>query len=116
MNEKPKHVRVIKSHSATYPDPIQVKFREKVRVGGTDEEWSGWVWCTNRKGKGGWVPQSYLKMTGKTGTLRRNFNAMELTVTAGEKLAVQQEVSGWLLCKNESGQRGWVPAKNVEKI
>ncbi len=110
-----KRVRVIKAHTATYAETIKVKAGAKVQVGGADEEWSGWVWCTAKNGKGGWVPMAFLEVKGETGKLRRDYTGAELSVEIGDELTVLEEESGWLWCENDSGAKGWVPAKNVEK-
>ncbi len=103
-----KKVRVVVSHAATYVDALKTK-----KGGRRDDERPVWIWCTNAEGKSGWVPQSYLRIEGMRATLLCDYDASELTVTPGEILTVGTEESGWLLCVNAAGQRGWIPARNV---
>ena len=47
--------------------------------------------------------------------MRSDYDATELSVRVGEELLIQREESGWLLCENRAGQRGWVPANVVAR-
>lgn len=107
-------VRVVLAYEACYPDPLTVSAGELVHVGRRDEEWPGYVWCTTREGKAGWVPEGYLEQDGSTGRLRCDYSARELSVRPGELLTVEVEESGWLWARNPAGERGWVPARHVE--
>lgn len=109
-----KRVRVVKAHTATYQDPLRVHAGETVQVGGEDEEWRGWTWCTAADGKGGWVPNTFLKIKDKSGVFKRDYDATELTVRVGDTLTAEKEESGWCWCVNAAGTQGWVPAKNLE--
>jgi len=55
--------RVITDYQATYADPITMRASETVEFEGKEDNWNGWIWlwCTNSKGKSGWVPKSYLE-------------------------------------------------------
>jgi diadenosine tetraphosphate (Ap4A) HIT family hydrolase len=72
------------------------------------------VWCTDRQGRGGWIPESFIEHHGDRGILRCDYDATELEAMAGEELTVENEQSGWLWCTNRKGESGWVPAENVE--
>ncbi|HKV85892.1 MAG TPA: SH3 domain-containing protein, partial [Ktedonobacterales bacterium] len=76
-------------------------------------EWL-WIWCTDARGKSGWVPAGAIERRGATGLGSRDYSAVELSVTAGEALTVEEELSGWLLCATDDGRRGWVPLDCVE--
>jgi len=106
--------KVIQLHRRTYKDPLIVKTGEQLAIGERDEDYPGWIWCTNKAGKSGWVPESYLSIDGEKGQINRDYSALELTVGEGDMLDVVINESGWLLCENESGERGWVPGENVE--
>lgn len=108
--------RVILDYRCAYPDPLAICTGEVLAVGECDTEWPGYVWCTNRAGKGGWVPASYLDRQGELGVARCDYTARELTVSAGEILTVEKAESGWLWAVNPAGESGWVPAKHVEKL
>jgi len=109
-------VRVVAAHVATYTDTLRAKRGELVTCGRRDDEWPGWVWCTNAKGKSGWVPEAYLRIKGTRAALLRDYDASELSVSPDEILTVETEESGWLLCVNAIGQRGWIPARNAVEI
>ncbi len=112
----PKMGRVILAYESAYPDPLTLKAGDHVTVGRRDTQWPGFVWCTDRAGQGGWVPDSILERQGEQGILRRDYDATELTAAVGEQLTVNLEESGWLWCTNARGQNGWIPADNVETV
>lgn len=105
--------RVSLAYETAYPDPLIIKTGEKLIVGQNDTQWPGWVWCTNQSGKSGWMPASYLDRTGNQGVARRDYDATELSASAGEELVVGYEESGWIWCTNRLGQSGWIPLDNV---
>jgi len=79
-----------------------------------ETEWSGWLWCTTDAGKTGWVPADYVKRHGHKGEAIRGYDATELTVSAGEELAILEEAASWYWCRAKDGGLGWVPKQNVE--
>lgn len=106
-------------YQAQYPDPIHMQAGDEIEVSDKQDLWDKrpewvWVWCTNRQGKSGWVPKGYFAQHGTTGTALRDYAATELTVHAGEEVAVEQEESGWAWCTNSQGQSGWVPLTYIE--
>lgn len=111
-----KTCRVITDCVSAYPDPLILRKGDTLTVGERDDEWPGWIKGTDKSGKTGWIPEVYLKITGDTAEMLRDYNATELTVAAGEVLTVTEEESGWLLCITASGEKGWVPVENVEEI
>ena len=116
------HCRVIVAHDATYTDPISVEASERLLVSDQFDVWDDnpnwiWFWCTNRQEKSGWVPSSLIEIEadGK-GRALSAYDAIELTVAAGDELVVSQEESGWLWCTNQQGKSGWVPLEKVTWI
>jgi hypothetical protein len=109
-------VRVVTPHAATYAGAMRAKRGELLTCGRRDDEWPGWLWCTNAEGKSGWVSESYLRIKGTQATVLRDYDTSELTAAPDEILTVETEESGWLLCVNGTGQRGWIPARNAEEI
>jgi uncharacterized protein YgiM (DUF1202 family) len=107
---------VVVEYQSAYPDPLVVKAGEELTIGEKKSGWSGWIWCTNRNGKSGWVPEKYVTRKGDTGTVLHDYASTELSVSVGETLIMGQEESGWIWCTNQKGQSGWVPADNVEKL
>jgi hypothetical protein len=112
--KQPSICRVISAYQSAYPDPLVIKVGEELTVGEKESEWSGWVWCTNQNGKGGWVPKKYVKHKGDIWVARFDYDATELSVDIGEELIMGYEESGWIWCANQQGQHGWVPADHLE--
>ena len=106
--------RAVADYDTPFPTPLILSTGQQLAVGDRESEWLGWLWCTTREGNSGWVPESYVRLKGETATMRRDYDATELSVRAGEELVVEKEESGWLWCTNRAGQRGWVPANHVE--
>ena len=116
MDLKKRIVRVIEAYQAPYLDPIHVEQGEIVTLD-LEKETSiaGWVWCTDARGKGGWVPKGYLKKQDETtAKMLSAYNAIELTIQVGELLTVYKEESDFYWVRNEDRQEGWVPIVHVE--
>ncbi len=115
--------RVLADYQTMYPDPISVSAGETFQVSEKADAWNGnpdwvWVWCTDQRGKQGWVPQTVITLhsDGRTGTARSPYSAGELTVVVGEELVAHQEESGWLWCTNQQGKSGWVPLNHLTPL
>jgi len=107
-----------RDYAAQYPDPIDVPSGATVRVERPDEENPSWWWCVAEDGRAGWVPATILDpapTAGASARVQRPISARELSVTRGEPLAVLEEFAGWLLVRNITGARGWVPASHIER-
>ena len=107
--------RVKAGYHAVYPEPIIVRAGEALVVGKEDPEYPGWIWCTDRNGKSGWVPDDCIEHTGGSAKARYDYAATELSASAGEKLIITEEKGGWAWCINGSGQSGWLPVANLER-
>jgi len=105
--------RVVADYTVSYPDPLVVRAGDLLNVGNEDADFPGWVWCEDRNGKGGWVPDDCIELGGERARARYDYAATELAATVGEELVVTKEKGGWALCINESGQRGWLPLANL---
>jgi uncharacterized protein YgiM (DUF1202 family) len=112
--------RVTKEYQAEFPDPIVVEAGEAFAVSERISTWENnpawiWVWCTDQREKSGWVPKNIIQIDAddQTGTTHDAYNAIELTVTAGQELTIEQEESGWFWCRNQQGEGGWVPSSHV---
>lgn len=112
--------RVTTSYTAQYPDPITFARGEMITVTDREEAWRDnpawlWVWCEDTRGKSGWVPEGAFERRGAgAGIGLRDYSAVELTATEGERGTVEEEASGWLLCVTDDGRRGWLPLECVE--
>ena len=115
MIDPPTRVRVIESHVTSYPSPVRFRAGDALNIGHRDQQWTSYVWCTDMDGHAGWVPDTYIEMTGlHEATATRDYDATELTVGRGEVLDVLDEAGGWLLCRTGAQRVGWVPAANTE--
>lgn len=114
--EKPVKARVVKEYEASDPNPLVIKAGEKLWVGVRDTTWPAFVRCRNHAGNEGWVPDRYLEIDGKDGVARVDYSAVELTVSGGEILFLEQEVGGWYWARKEPRERGWIPAEHVQII
>ncbi|MBO0794509.1 MAG: SH3 domain-containing protein [Ktedonobacteraceae bacterium] len=119
----PARYRVMKDYQKEFPDPLSVQAGELFLVSAKTDPWNGnpawiWVWCTDQRDKGGWVPKNIIEMQadGQSAICSHPYNAVELTVAAGDELLAEQEESGWLWCVDQRGQRGWVPVEHVARL
>jgi SH3-like domain-containing protein len=115
MGDPPARVRVVRAHITSDPAPVRFVPGDVLSVGHHDQQWRSYVWCTDQSGHAGWVPDSYLEMSGAhEATGLRAYDATELTVGPGEFLDVLEEAGDWLRCRTSSGHEGWVPSDIVE--
>lgn len=103
--------RVISGYTRVYPDPIELRAGESVVLGQEDDEYPGWVWCTDQRGRSGWVSLTIVDRD--AAIAREDYSAAELSAEPGEVLLVDREESGWALCRNAAGERGWIPLANL---
>lgn len=96
----------------SYTPALSVVAGEAVKTGAGDEDWPGWVWCSNADGLGGWLPETCLSHDecGDTAVLLTAFDTVELTVAEDEELEGFEAREGWIWCRNEAGDQGWVPS------
>lgn len=111
-----KRYRVIKDYTRQHNDPIRFERGESIIVERSDPEYPGWFWCTDKRGKSGWVHESYFEQEDYRHIAIEDYNALELTVKAGDELIGEDERGGWLLAVTRGGQRGWVPLSHVEAM
>jgi hypothetical protein len=107
---------VVKDHSPQYMDPISARAGDIVHAERQDDEFPGWLWCRGQDGKQGWVPESFLELRDRFGTLLRDYDARELPATTGEQMTVHEEVAGWARATNAEGRTGWVPTRSLDML
>ena len=69
----------------------------------------GWTWCDASDGRGGWVPDAWFDDNGTQWVARSDYSALELTVAPGDRFEALMSESGFVLCRSETGEVGWVP-------
>jgi hypothetical protein len=107
-------VRVFRPYKQPYLDPISVRAGDRVFPDFDREtDIPGWVWCTAEDGRGGWAPRAWLQQEGPVWRIDRDFNAIELTITPGERLEILEEESGFYRAVKSGGETGWVPVECV---
>lgn len=105
------------AYERPYPDPIRAKAGDPVTPdAGRITDIVGWIWCSAPDGRGGWVPEAWLDRTNEPWRMRRDFNALELTVTVGQPLRIHFSESGFLWVAAKDGETGWVPDGCVELV
>jgi len=109
-----KILKITTAYTSAYPDPLNLVKGQRLSVGKKDSEWPGWVWCTDHNNIGGWVPENYVRIENDEAIMLRDYDAAELTVRPGDRMKIKMEESGWYLCIDQEGNRGWVPKDNFE--
>jgi hypothetical protein len=106
--------KVNKTYKSAYPKPWIIKTGDQLRIGRRNDEWEGWVWCTDKNGQTRWVPEIYLKIEGDSATCLCDYDATELSVDIGDELVILKQAAEWAWCRKADGQEGWVPLENIE--
>ena len=113
---KKKYCKVIEDYRSTCPDPLIITQGEILIVEKRESEWSGWIWCINKVGKEGWVPENYLEIYENSCKTLQNYNATELSAKIGEELIIEKEESGWIWSTNQQGKSGWIPLRYIQIV
>lgn len=74
----------------------------------------GWTWCRAADGREGWVPDAWCIVEGSGWRLLRDFDAMELSVSAGDRLRLIHSESGFVFVETMCGATGWLPDAVLE--
>jgi SH3-like domain-containing protein len=108
-------LKVAKRYVSAFADPLRLKSGDRVAILPGTSEWPGWIRCRADDGKTGWVPEAYLSATNDGARLRRDYDATELTVDAGETIQRIAELAGWVWGTDERGKTGWVPQSHLDE-
>jgi hypothetical protein len=106
--------RVLKPYTRQYPDPIRFAQGEAILRERKDDEFPGWWWCTDQRGKSGWVHEAYFEEEDYRILGKHDYHAWELTVSEGEVLEGIGDIGGWLMASKPDGEQGWVPIDHVQ--
>jgi hypothetical protein len=108
--------RVIAPHRPGPGEPLVAREGDGLRFERRATEWEGWLWCITGEGRSGWVPESWVEIAGETCLMRRDYDATELAVTAGDEVVGELTASGWIHVRHENGKAGWVPLRVLEPV
>lgn len=93
-----------------YEDPIVVSRGDKVKpIEKIETDFIGWTWCVADDGRAGWTPENWCNVTSEFWLLKRDFSALELTVSRGDLVELLFSESGFVFCRTKSGLEGWLP-------
>jgi hypothetical protein len=111
---------VTKDYTAQFTDPITLARGETTTLDGREELWEDnpdwiWVWGASAQGKGGWIARALLRIEGARGVALEDYDAHELSVTAGERISALREESGWAWCVAGADLSGWVPLSHLRR-
>jgi uncharacterized protein YgiM (DUF1202 family) len=102
------------AYRCSYPDPLRLEPGDAVTIGDRQSDSPGWIWCTDQRGKSGWIPQAYVRREGDKGRLVVSYDATELSADQGEVVEVLKEESGWAWCRKQNGRHGWLPVESLD--
>ncbi len=104
--------RVIQDWNQSYDPALKVARDDQVLAVKRDSgKWAGWIWCTDKCGLSGWLPEQVFDavVIGEENTTSQDSDTVELTVSTGEILFISNRLNEWSWCRNTQGQEGWVP-------
>ncbi len=107
---------VISDHTEEPSEPLCVRAGDLLRFERCPTKWQDWIWCTDRRGHTGWVPEGWVLIRGDTCKMKRDYTSLELTVCRGEVLVVHETESGWAWAEKLSGEKGWVPLECLKQL
>ncbi len=108
--------RVTQDYTRAYADPIAFERGESISRERQDEQSPRWWWCTDKRGKSGWVHESFFEDDDYRFIALADYSALELNVTAGEIVDAIDTRDGWAWCINEAGDQGWLPVSHIRPI
>lgn len=117
VDPEPTRVRVVAPHAIPERAPIEIYPGDTVKVGERDTTWPAFVFITSTQGEG-WVPARHLETDSGETVVVTGYDTTELPTEAGQELVVvkRDDESGWLWCRRDDGDEGWVPSSTVEVI
>jgi len=107
----PTRLRVVLAYESPFPGPLAFRRGERFAFERKPTEWAGWIWCRAADGRSAWVPESWVAIAGEHCTLVRDYDAVELSVEAGEEVVAEWFESGFAWATDARGRRGWVPLR-----
>jgi uncharacterized protein YgiM (DUF1202 family) len=117
-----KNVRVAVGFPSDFFDgltqpPLVIRVGEALEIVENEksQRWPAFALVTNENGERGWVPERFLRREGEKNIAIREYDTTTLDPSKGHVLMVLEEdnESGWLWCRDESGKTGWFPIDSI---
>ncbi len=112
----PQRAVVVRAHRPARESVLAASAGDILHPLRREAEWPGWVWCADGQGVEAWVPERWLRYTGRRAVLIRDYNSSELSLQPGMRLTVLDEESGWVLASLHGGDIGWAPVDCLQII
>lgn len=86
-----------------------------------EPESPGWLWCRDSTGRSAWIHEDLLQPApGETRRnrfrLKRNYDAVELSLSAGETVRLTESLDGFARVIDGGGRQGWLPLRNLKPL
>lgn len=105
------YAQTVKPYQRSYENPVALRAGDAVTVEqhrSKETDVLGWLWVQGPDGREGWAPEAWLSGDGDRRIINRDFNAIELSVAAGETVELLVGESGFVWCRKPDGQEGWL--------
>jgi hypothetical protein len=112
-----RRVVAIAAHELPERASLRLEVGDVVSVEPKASEWPAFGYVRAAHGEG-WVPLRHLSAAEGPATVLEPYDTTELAVVAGEVLVVvaRDDESGWLWCRDDEGEEGWVPLRSLRAI
>jgi len=109
--------RSTSAYQPKYADPIHFEAGEMITLGGRDSEYPEFLWAKDEHGREGWVHQSkFLVTSDKKAVTTAQYNAIELSIRAGELVSAEEALGDWSWCRSSDDRTGWLPNHILERV
>ena len=111
--------KTISSSTCGYEHPINLSWREQVKLGkrAPEENWKDWIWAENNKKEGGRVPIQIIDFSEDKnyGIVLEDYSAKELNIDKDELIIKMKTLNGrsWVR-KISDNDEGWIPNEIIE--
>lgn len=102
---------VTRPYEPAFPVAPAAKVNERVTFLHLDPKNPAWFFGRDARGVEGFFPCAWFAIdeAAQSAVARRDYAAMELRVTPGDAVTLDELHGGWLLVRAADGRRGWIP-------
>lgn len=111
-----RRLRAREAWRRSYETPLAVAAGQTVSVGRRDSDWPDFLWCRGAGGREGWLPETILAVEDMTARVIEDYDAIELSVAAGDIVEGQRALADWIWCRDTAGEEGWLPERLLEAV